>query len=65
MQRCLFPVLTECLQLAYYPANAAEYVRHRDAFPCDGSEDHQRRVWLPLLLQQSLSASRHMMELPC
>ena len=31
-------------QLSVYPANGAQYVRHRDAFPDDGSEDHQRRV---------------------
>ena len=31
-------------QLAIYPSNGAQYVRHRDAFPDDGSEDHQRRV---------------------
>ena len=32
-------------QLSVYPANGAQYVRHRDAFPDDGSEDHQRRVY--------------------
>eukprot|EP00884_Botryococcus_braunii_P022429 jgi/Botrbrau1/8870/Bobra.50_2s0026.1 len=31
-------------QLAYYPPNGSQYVRHRDAFPDDGSEEHQRRV---------------------
>eukprot|EP01026_Neomeris_dumetosa_P054287 TRINITY_DN48809_c0_g1_i1.p1 TRINITY_DN48809_c0_g1~~TRINITY_DN48809_c0_g1_i1.p1 ORF type:complete len:450 (+),score=62.99 TRINITY_DN48809_c0_g1_i1:123-1352(+) len=31
-------------QLAHYPGNATRYVRHRDAFPDDGSEEHQRRV---------------------
>ena len=33
-------------QLAIYPSNGSQYVRHRDAFPDDGSEDHQRRVRL-------------------
>ena len=31
-------------QLSVYPYNGAQYVRHRDAFPDDGSEGHQRRV---------------------
>ena len=31
-------------QLSYYPANGSQYVRHRDAFPDDGSEKDQRRV---------------------
>jgi hypothetical protein len=31
-------------QLALYPGGGAQYVRHRDALPDDGSEDHQRRV---------------------
>ena len=31
-------------QLSIYPCNGSQYVRHRDAFPDDGSEDHQRRV---------------------
>ena len=31
-------------QLAYYPPNGAGYKKHRDAFPDDGSELHQRRV---------------------
>lgn len=31
-------------QLSYYASNGAQYVRHRDAFPDDGSEEHQRRV---------------------
>lgn len=31
-------------QLAMYPSNGAQYVRHRDAFPDDGSEEHMRRV---------------------
>eukprot|EP01024_Parvocaulis_polyphysoides_P045622 TRINITY_DN4273_c0_g1_i4.p1 TRINITY_DN4273_c0_g1~~TRINITY_DN4273_c0_g1_i4.p1 ORF type:complete len:415 (+),score=69.42 TRINITY_DN4273_c0_g1_i4:76-1320(+) len=31
-------------QLAHYPGNDSRYVRHRDAFPDDGSEEHQRRV---------------------
>lgn len=32
------------VQLGYYPPNGAQYVRHRDAFPDDGSEQDQRRV---------------------
>lgn len=32
------------LQLSVYPRNGAEYVRHRDAFPDDGSDEHQRKV---------------------
>ena len=31
-------------QLALYPGGGAQYVRHRDAFPDDGSEEHMRRV---------------------
>lgn len=31
-------------QLSHYGSNGAQYVRHRDAFPDDGSEDQQRRV---------------------
>ena len=31
-------------QLALYPGGGAQYVRHRDAFPDDGSEEQQRRV---------------------
>ena len=35
-------------QLAYYPPNGSQYVRHRDAFPDDGSEEYQRRVRSPI-----------------
>ncbi|CAD7700967.1 unnamed protein product [Ostreobium quekettii] len=31
-------------QLSHYPGNGAQYVKHRDAFPDDGSDTHQRRV---------------------
>lgn len=31
-------------QLALYPGSGTQYVRHRDAFPDDGSEEQQRRV---------------------
>ena len=31
-------------QLALYPGGGAQYVRHRDAFPDDGSEEQQRQV---------------------
>ena len=31
-------------QLSHYGSNGAQYVRHRDAFPDDGSEEQQRRV---------------------
>ncbi|EIE25588.1 P-loop containing nucleoside triphosphate hydrolase protein [Coccomyxa subellipsoidea C-169] len=31
-------------QLSHYAPNGAQYVRHRDAFPDDGSEEQQRRV---------------------
>ena len=31
-------------QLALYPGGGTQYVRHRDAFPDDGSEEQQRRV---------------------
>eukprot|EP01023_Acetabularia_acetabulum_P047006 TRINITY_DN4924_c0_g1_i2.p3 TRINITY_DN4924_c0_g1~~TRINITY_DN4924_c0_g1_i2.p3 ORF type:complete len:226 (-),score=58.63 TRINITY_DN4924_c0_g1_i2:757-1434(-) len=31
-------------QLAHSPGGGSRYVRHRDAFPDDGSEEHQRRV---------------------
>jgi hypothetical protein len=34
-------------QLALYPGASAQYVRHRDAFPDDGSEPHMRRVRAP------------------
>ncbi len=34
-------------QLAVYPSNGAQYVRHRDAFPDDGSEEGMRRVRSP------------------
>lgn len=31
-------------QLSVYPCHGSQYVRHRDAFPDDGSDEHQRRV---------------------
>ncbi|KAK9909122.1 hypothetical protein WJX75_007516 [Coccomyxa subellipsoidea] len=31
-------------QLSHYAPNGSQYVRHRDAFPDDGSEEQQRRV---------------------
>ena len=31
-------------QLSVYPPNGAQYVRHRDAFPDDGSDENQRKV---------------------
>ena len=34
-------------QLSIYPPNGAQYVRHRDAFPDDGSDEHQRKVLPP------------------
>lgn len=51
-------------QLAYYPPNGSQYVRHRDAFPDDGSEEHQRRVRIlttlsTTWLSQVASFTRH------
>lgn len=43
------------IQLGYYPPNGAQYVRHRDAFPDDGSESDQRRVSHLHFLPQSCS----------
>lgn len=31
-------------QLAHYPGNGGQYVKHRDAFPDDGSDLQRRRV---------------------
>ena len=31
-------------QLSVYPPNGSQYVRHRDAFPDDGSDENQRKV---------------------
>lgn len=38
-------------QLSVYPPNGAQYVRHRDAFPDDGSDEHQRKARLQPLLR--------------
>ena len=34
-------------QLSHYPSHGSQYVRHRDAFPDDGSDEQQRKVWHP------------------
>lgn len=31
-------------QLSMYPPGGSQYVRHRDAFPDDGSDENQRKV---------------------
>ncbi|KAK9820208.1 hypothetical protein WJX72_007516 [[Myrmecia] bisecta] len=44
-------------QLSYYPPNGAQYIKHRDAFPDSGAEEHQRRVTAIVYANPSWTAS--------
>ena len=43
-------------QLACYPPNGSQYVKHRDALPDDGYDPMQRKVALPFSVPSSLPA---------
>ncbi|KAK9786293.1 hypothetical protein WJX73_000359 [Symbiochloris irregularis] len=44
-------------QLSVYPPGGSQYVRHRDAFPDDGSDEHQRKVTAIVYANPNWSAS--------